>query len=748
MGNFYLVPVAAQIVGKADFFEVPELSAQEIRRREVAALIDLYTNALFEDPMDGARHQMLAKQYILQGVADIAEHELSRARELGIPKESLMADFGRAYLIRNKYSEIIEEVIIETAPPEDVNEITLILAHAYYGLKDYNRAFEYYKNVENLTDDKFFELNAPLAQIYNMGGHYELAEINADIALSFDAKNAEMLLLKGELVHRDKGASFSYVYFEKAAFYEPSNLKAQVKVAGALYNLCRHDEAMEVLLVILEQEREHPLANFLAASISAQNNNLRTARRYLDNADTGLDEFVPGLLLKGKLHYGARNYGQVESALNKLIVIEPNHMEARRFLAAALLFQEKNDQAVTVLEHIAQQNRLNNIDKMLLGSAYIQAGEYDMGSFYLKDAIAQDIDLVSENERASLNDFSDGTVRGVSLNIDGLINQSSSIDQHLIIRTYKALNKGQFDIVFDNAARLIEQNRRNPIGFNLLGLAYVGQNKLDEARSNFRKAIELDQNYQQARLNIAKLELSLGRQNAAIQSLNEILAVNESYLAAYETLAELAMVSNDTIRAERYLRTATQANPNSLSARSKLANFYFAENNLSKAKIVAIRMIRDFPDYGLPYKIMGEVSLREGAYTEAIENFERSIVQLSSDEKNYLSLSKAYVANEEAQKSRPMLEQAIVKVKNKRPIITALIELAEYDGNYSNSYHYIDQLKLNENEKAQAFIFQGELNLKQNNLEEAIKSFASANKAGGNKNTVIAGLEKIINSEL
>ncbi len=744
-GTVLMVPVFAQNIQniqKTTIAELPRLTAQELRRREIAAMIEEYRNALFDDPQNGERHRLLAQQYILQGVADIAEHELLRAQELGISKETLLADFGRAYLLRHKYNQVIEEIVVEDAPETDLGEIYVVLAHAYYGIKDYQNAFNFYKNAEDIIGNHF-ELDAPLANIYNMAGEYELAAHHAKSALSFEGKNVEMLLLLGDLIHRKKGASYSHHYYGLAAFYQPDNLDAQVKSAGTLYNLNRYNEAMVVLRNILANDQTHPMANFLAASISAEGNNQRTARRYLDMAKTGLDDFPPALLLKGKLNYAIGSYGQVKNALNRLIAIEPDNLEARRFLAASLLHLKENRRAVSVLEYMVNENKLYGTDYLLLGNAYIQVGNYEKGSNYFAAAANQKLDQINFLKQLTLENFEGGRAAGVQLNIDGIINISSFASQQMILTGFEAINSENYDLAIDLATKIIDQDRTSPIGFNLLGLAYLGQEKLDEARSNFRKSIDLDRNFHHARLNIAKLELIQGRENDAITSLNKILSVDESYLAAYELLYDISQKNNDLIRAERYLITAISADPKSLDARVRLAEFYFENENLSKAKNIATKMIADFPERGEPYRIMGRVNLYSGDNADAIGNFLQCLSYDNEDQNSHIYLSDAYVKNGEADKARPALEKGLKTVKNKLPLMIELIRLAEHDGNYKSSYLYASQLKLDENLKAQAFIYQGILNLAEGKSEEAIKSFESANKAGGNKNLIVSELAKI-----
>ena len=719
-----------------------EPTEKELVHNALVAEIDQKWLALFDDPTNADLHLDIAAQYNLLGNGDIALHELERAETLGIPREDLFIEIGKAYLLNGRAEDTLNEILIEQAPIEYHGEINLLRGHANYALGNMEEAFINYYQADKLLAEDRLELSLPLARLYSLMGDYEKAEANVEQALKIDAKNVDAFILKGNLVHRKEGAESSFQYFEKANFYRPDDLEIETKLAGALYSLGRTAETMIVLRKMLAKQANHPFANFMIAVLFADGNNIITASRYLKRAGDAYNDFVPGLLLKGKLGYATGSYDEAETSLSRLISIEPDHIEARRILGAVLIKKQKPQQAVRVLKYLADNNRLQNNDVLLLGNAYMLAGDNDKGTEYLYRAVDESIGLISEDMKRNVGDYDRGKNFGIRVNIDSIINQNTSSDHRLILQTYRALSKKQYDVAFTNAAKVLDQNRRSPIGYNLLGLTYIGQNKTEEARSNFRRASQLDPAFHQARINLAKLEFNDGNQNAAINNLNAVLAMDQGYVPAYILLFEMAMANGDMIRAERYLITATSAQPGLLSIREKLINFYFSENNLTKASNLAMRMVERFPDHALPYKVLGKVNLLSGDMMAACDNLQQSLLLNDSDDDVYLMLAAAFEGNNERIKSRPLLKRGLHKVSNILPLQQKLVELAGLDGNFTDSYRFVDQLKLSEDTKAMAFLYQGELNLLQNNGEGAALSFKSAAKAGANAVKVLNGLDE------
>ncbi len=722
---------------------VPEPPSEEdLRHYEMVAEADRKWSALFKDPSNPQLHIDVAKHYNLLGNGDIALHELGRAEELGIPRSDLLADIGRAYFLRGRYEDIMNEVLLENVPLDHHGEVYLLHAQIHHMRGNLEDAFvNFYQAEQFLLDDRF-DLNAPLAELYSAIGDYEKAEIHVDKALGFKPKNPDVLILKGDLVHRRAGAEQSYIYYEWANFYRPDDIATEVKLAGVLYNLNKEEEMVGVLRRILAKDQRHPFANYLIATNFAEGNNIRTATRYLNQAGNAYDNFAPALLLKGKLGYATGSYAASESALEKLLRIEPDHLEARRILGAALLQQNKNREAVEILDYINQVNRLEPTDYLLLGNAYVLGGEYERGTALLSQVGVMELDQVSEGMRREIAEFENGLNHGVKLDVTGLINKSSSLNQALILDYYEALRKEKYREAFDHAAAIIDQNRSSPIGYNLLGLVYVEQGLTDEARSNFRRAAQIDRTFHQATINLAKLELSQGNRNAAMNNLNNILSRDETYIPAYELLYAIALENGDPIAAERYLVTATNANPDDLETREKLLSVYFEANNLAKARTLAGRMLNVFPDHAAPHKAIGKVDLIEEDFEAAGQHLQMAVTLDPNDAENYVMLAQAFSQSGQLEKVRGLLHTGLFHVKNKLPLQLALIDLAKLDGDYNNSHLYVDQLKLDERTKARALLFEAELYLLQQKGADAIASFEGAAKAGANQQLVAEGLEQ------
>ncbi|HRW29010.1 MAG TPA: hypothetical protein P5227_03395, partial [Emcibacteraceae bacterium] len=445
-----------------------EPTRKELERYALIAQTDKKWAELFDDPENGELHQDIARQYIKLGNGDIALNELMRAEALGVDRSLLLADIGKTYFLLGQYQEILDEVQFEMAASETYGEVYLVRAQAYYALDDFKQAFVNFYQADALLQEDRLELNQPLAVLYNMAGDYEKAEINVEKALAMDELNADLYALKGELVHRREGARASYRYFARANFYKPDDIGIEAKLAGVLYDLGEKDDAMKVLRKILAQKSDDGYANFMIATLFAEGNNIRTASGYLNRAGDAYNNSVEGLLLKGKLGYATGNYSESAEALSRLIRIDPDHVNARRILGAALMQQQKYQQAVEVLDYLADIKKLDITDLTLLGDAYLLAGNDDKASTYLSRASNENMDRLSADQVRQIEEFDSGKEFGVKLDIQSVMNKNPSVNKGLILETYQNLKKEKYKEAIENAAALIDQDRASPIGYNLL----------------------------------------------------------------------------------------------------------------------------------------------------------------------------------------------------------------------------------------------------------------------------------------
>ena len=722
---------------REEVYNPREHTREELKRYALNSEIQSLWRAVYDDINNGALRQAIAKKYNALGNGDIAEHELSRALALGVPENELVADLGRSYFLQNKLSKILDEVKIENAAPQIHGETYLVLGMAYEKLEQYEEAFLHYYQAEVLLQDHV-DLYAPMARLYSRTGNYEKAKMYVDEALSLNGTDAEFLVLKGNLVERRSGSIESYQYFERANFHKPDDVDIESKLGSVLYNLGRKEESMVVFRRVLSKDSKHPFANFMVATLFAEGNNIRTATRYLNQAGrTSYENFVPGLMLWGKLGYAAADYERAIAGLTDLIKVDPDNHEARTLLAAAYLQLNNSMPAAQTLDYFSGFDVLTELDHILLGTAYALSGDDDKSMLNFSAALEKKSQNLTGQEKDILNQFQRGDYYGVEINVSGIINQTAMNNQKATIDVHNAIAAKDYDKALSIAAALVNDDRNNAVGYHLLGLSYLNQGRIDEARSNFRRVIDLDAALFQARINLARIDFALEDPNGAVNHLNAILSQDDSYIPAYELLYEYALSMGDDIRAERYLTTAISANPDIITPRIKLVEYYFEQNAVQRAKSRAERLIQQFPSHAKANSLLGKAYLLSGQADDAIVLLRKSIEIDPAHLDAYLLLSDALMSNDMIFEARNALDAGMPFVEDRVPLIIKSIDLTKIDKDFKKAYQHANQLKLEQKTMSVGNIFQGEINIIEGLFEDAVAAFLRAQKAGANDDQVL-----------
>lgn len=714
-----------------------EPTKAELKRYALNNEIEDLWEAIFDDINNGALRQEIAQKYNQLNNGDISEHELNRALELGIPEKDLLADLGRSFLLQNKMDEFLEKISIENAAPHIHGETYLVLGMAYEKLEKYEDAFLNFYQAEVLLNEHP-DLYAPMARLYSRIGNYDRAELYVDKALSLNGIDPEFLLLKGNLVERRSGSTKSYQYFERANFHKPNQIEIESKLASSLYNLGRYDESMLFFRRILSKDSNHPFANFMIATLFADGNNIRTATRYLNQAGLpAYGNFPPALMLWGKLAYATKDYDRTITTLSDLIDADPDHHEARTLLSAAYLQSNNPKAAAETLNYLSGLDILSELDHILLGSAYALTGDNDKAMLNFTAASEKKSENLTGQEKDILNQFQRGASFGVVIDLPDIINKTQMNSQKAIIDVNNSIDKKDFEQAFSIAADLVNKDRNNAVGYHLLGLVYLEQGRIDEARSNFRRVIELNRDFFQARIQLARIDFALDNPNSAVNHLNSILNRDESYIPAYELLYDYALSRGDDIRAERYLSTAISANPEIITPRIKLIEYYYELNAFQRAIRRAEQLIEKFPEYSIANFLLGKGYLLSGRIDDAIELLQKSIEIDPETRDSHLLLSEAFISKGRISEARKVLESGMPFVEDRVPLILKSIEITKIDRDFKKAYHFANQLKLEQETLSIGNILQGEINIVEGRFGDAVEAFLRAQKAGASDDQVL-----------
>jgi type IV pilus assembly protein PilF len=210
--------------------------------------------------------------------------------------------------------------------------------------------------------------------------------------------------------------------------------------------------------------------------------------------------------------------------------------------------------------------------------------------------------------------------------------EKDKAELHLRIGTAH-LNQGNYPLALRELLEAHKLDPSNPIVCNNLALAYFVRSKLEESEKYFKKAIELDPKYTEARNNLGRTYIELNRFNEAIATLNEVTK-DLTYTEPEKGFANLGLAYYRTKNfqaAQKKFREALQANNNFCPAHGFYGQTLFQLKEYKKAADATDRALQVCPNldeahyYGaLSYLKLGQKERGMARMREIVELYPNS----------------------------------------------------------------------------------------------------------------------------
>ena len=202
---------------------------------------------------------------------------------------------------------------------------------------------------------------------------------------------------------------------------------------------------------------------------------------------------------------------------------------------------EQFEKAKTILKSLLQAKPSNGTASFLLGNVYMSQKELDSAKIYYQKGITGSdgarlnyiglgqLDLEEKNQTAAQSNF--------DIAIKDAKRKDATVPTY-IARAYMNISKPDYK----NAITILERAKiDSPQNADLLlalGDAYYLENKQNEAYSSYRSAFQIDPTMLRAKMQLGVLLKGAKSYDLAINSFNEVIAINPNYGPVYRELAE------------------------------------------------------------------------------------------------------------------------------------------------------------------------------------------------------------------
>lgn len=164
-----------------------------------------------------------------------------------------------------------------------------------------------------------------------------------------------------------------------------------------------------------------------------------------------------------------------------------------------------------------------------------------------------------------------------------------------------------------------------PRPYNNLGVALIEKGRLAESEPFFKKAIELQPHYGDARYNLGYVMIRSDRLEEGIRQLREAIRLEPENYMAHNNLGIGYLLQEDFPQATRHFQEALRLRPDFETTRNNLGVALKNQGDLEGATREFSEAIRLKPDFAEAYNNLGLTLKEQGKLKEAEENFQRAL---------------------------------------------------------------------------------------------------------------------------
>lgn len=704
---------------------VREAKSYQAKGEYRSAVIQL-KNALQQQPKHADARLLLGEVYLKMGDGAAAEKELLRAKDLGIDASRYLLPLGRSYLQQGQPKRVLEQIKAQGTVPVEVRaDISALRGRAYLLVGELAKAQDEFAAGLRLNP-RAPDLLIGQAQLQLAKQDLAAAERSADAAIAADARNVEGWLMKGELKRLKKDMAGARDAFQKVLTIEPENVLARLGRATALVGLRQVDLAAKDVDAVRQAAPQHPLANFLHAVVLLNQNKTAEAAETLQRVLLVAPNHAPSYLLLGMTHYGRNELEQASESLSKFLGIQPDHVPARKLLAAVHLRLKQPQRAMETLDIVAKQAGGDPQLLSLLGSAYMQKGEYAKGTEYIEKAVAINPEAALLRTQLAMSHLADGKENEALSALKSAVQLDQGLAQADILLVLTELHKRNYDGAAAAAQAFIKKSPKNPVAYNLLGAAYQGKGDIKRAREQYQNALRIAPRYSTAELNLARLDQQQGSAESARTRYSNILAYDDKHVGAMLGLAQLALRSGDKEKAIGWLERARNRNPGAIEPSVLLSDYYLRENDALKALTIARELADEHPSSPIALQALGRAQLANGQHASAISSL-RKVAEIApkSADAQYI-LATAYIEADNLKAAREALGRALKLQPSHLGARVALAGLEVKDKRPQEALRIARELQKQQPKAPQGYSLEGDVQMALKNSLGAAAAYAQA----------------------
>ncbi len=367
--------------------------------------------------------------------------------------------------------------------------------------------------------------------------------------------------------------------------------------------------------------------------------------------------------VNGKLGMVLDTYEQYESAAicyERAHLLEPGAFRWLYFLGWVEAGQGKYEEAIAALRAALQLRPDYLPARLKLGESLLGAGKWEESARGYESILAENPDCAAAHYGLGRARAAGGDEARAAESLEracGLFPSYGAAHYSLAL-VFRKLGKAQesqkqlglysqdpvsVPALGDALRREVQELNRAAVPHVRRGVLLEQAGKLEEAVAEHEKALQINPQDVQARINLISLYGRLGRVEKAEEHYRAILAVNPNRAEAHYNYGVLLFGQQKYAEAEQAFERALQINPYHAEAHNNLGYLLERQGRLEDARKQYEAAIADRPEYRLAHFHLGRLLVNQRRYDEAIRHLLKTVTPEDDSTPGYLyALAAAY----------------------------------------------------------------------------------------------------------
>jgi putative PEP-CTERM system TPR-repeat lipoprotein len=705
-----------------------------------AAAIQL-RNALQKTPNNAEARYLLGTILTERRDPAGAVKELRMAVQLGYPTEQALPALARALIDDGDARDLVIEFGETTlGNPDAQAAFKTTIGNAWLSLRKPKEAEAAFDAALAAKAD-FAEALLGLATLRAGSGDLEGARKIVDAVLAQPRAPLEASMLQAQLLVAKGESEAASAVLEKVSEAKPDYLPARYQLASMLIANGDLEQASVQVGAIRKVSKQDVRAYYFEALIASRRSDLPAAREAIQQTLKGAPQHVPSLLLAGEIEFRAGQLNQAQDYLRRALSGAPGLPYAQRLLAATYLRMGSPGRALEVLQQPLSRGDRDPQLMAVAGEAYLAVGDPARAAQYFAQMTALDPKNATARMRLGQVRFAEGDTEGAIRDLEAASALDPNVSPADLALIANLLRQKQFDQALAAVGRLEKKQPNNPLVYNLKGIVYLTKRDSATARANFERALQIQSDYLPAVGNLAQLDRLDKKPDVARKRYEAILEKepkNEQALLGFAGL--LQSLGGDPNEIESVLKKAVAANPQSVSARVALVNFYAQKGEGKQAQLAAQEAYATLPNDHRTLELLGQVQLATGDAALAVGTFTKLVAARPGSVEPLMRLARALVVVKDYDKALERLREVLAINPELFEANREIVAIYVVTGRSEQALREIKAIQRRQPNNARGYVIEGDLWGSQQKWAEAESAFKAAQKYAPDDGTVAVKL--------